>query len=581
MILQALSSYYERLAADESPGIAQEGFAEQPVDFALELSEEGELVNVYDIRTPTAKGKKMERRRMVLPSLGESKGSGIKPNFLWENASYVLGRDDKGKPKRTKDCQTSFYDLHKKLLANIQDKEAKSLLKFLENPEPDHPKITENWKDLSKGNLVFRLRGETEYFHQNRNLCQCWSAYRKETEAWAGVCLATGEKGRIAKLHPPIKCIVGDGAKAEMSLCSYNEEAFCSFGKDQNLNGPVGVKTAFNYVAALNYLLRRPTQCVRLGNVNVVAWAEGPSPLEGEALGLFEEPEPGEKTADPISAQIRLDVLRKLLRGIPLIEAWPELEPGVKIHLLGLTPNSARLSVSFYLTDSAGDFMEKVRDWYANLSIQKTYDWEKDFPSVYEIAKAALGLHKAPKDIDRLGKDLFQSALTGGPYPAYFLPMCLSRLRSGDKFLAVHAALIKAMLIRNFKKEVSMSLNTNHPSPAYQLGRLFAILVRVQRKAIGQNINAGIKDKYFGSASATPSLVFPLLLRSAQNHISKVQAYGYDKMIGEVLNKINDAFPNNLSLEDQGLFALGYYHQQADKKVEEIDKDIETQGVEE
>jgi CRISPR-associated protein Csd1 len=279
-------------------------------------------------------------------------------------------------------------------------------------------------------------------------------------------------------------------------------------------------------------------------------------------------------------------VLRKLAQGLPVTDVWPELEPEVEMHVLGLAPNAARLSISFYLNGSADNFLEKVRTWYNDLAVDKIFDWEKEFPSVYEIAKAVLGKHKEVKDVKRLGDDLLKAALAGGRYPAYLLPLCLNRLRSGDKFSAVHAALIKAMLIRNFSKDENdrkdkeelMSLNKEHPSPAYQLGRLFALLGRVQRKAIGPNINADIRDKYFGSASATPALVFPLLIRNAQNHISKAKAYGYDKLIGEVLDKIDDAFPQILSLEEQGLFALGYYHQQADKKTEEADKDTKSQG---
>jgi CRISPR-associated protein Csd1 len=180
-----------------------------------------------------------------------------------------------------------------------------------------------------------------------------------------------------------------------------------------------------------------------------------------------------------------------------------------------------------------------------------------------------LGQHKKDSDIKRLGGDLLNAALSGLFYPAYLLPMCLQRLRSGDSFKSVHAGLIKAMLIRNYNQEVSMSLNAQHPSPSYQLGRLFALLVGLQRKAIGPNINADIRDKYYGSASATPSMVFPLLLRGAQNHISKANAYGYDKLVREVLEHINDSFPAHLNLEEQGLFALGYYHQRADKAMKQ------------
>ncbi|MDR1043731.1 MAG: type I-C CRISPR-associated protein Cas8c/Csd1 [Candidatus Adiutrix sp.] len=579
MILQALNSYYERLAADYNSGVAPEGFSGQPVGFALELSEDGALTNVYDLRED--KGKNKFPVSMILPSLGEARGSGIKANFLWGNATYVLGRDNKGKPERSKDCQKSFYDLHHKLLAKVEAKEAKAFLNFLEKPAADHSEIEKNWADIVKANLVFRLRGQTEFLHEYGVLGQYWEVDREDAEALSGVCLVTGEKGMIAKLHPAIKGIVVPGARAEMFLCSYNQDAFCSFGKKKNLNGPVGSKAAFGYTTALNYLLRRPAQCVRLGVTTVLAWAERPSVLEEAALGFFAAPEPGDKVAATAEAATRLNVLRRLVRGLPVTEAWPDLEPEVEMRVLGLAPSAARLSVSFYLTGSAEGFLKKVRGWYADLNIQKRYDREKDFPSVYEIAKAALGKRKEPKDVKRLGEDLLKAALAGGRYPAYLLPMCLNRLRAGDNFLAVHAALIKAVLIRNLNQEVSMSLNTAHPIPAYQLGRLFALLVLVQKKAIGPNINADIRDKYFGSASATPALVFPLLIRNAQNHISKAKAYGYDKMIGGVLDKIGDAFPHNLSLEDQGLFALGYYHQLADKKIEDADKDSDNQGAEE
>ncbi len=114
-----------------------------------------------------------------------------------------------------------------------------------------------------------------------------------------------------------------------------------------------------------------------------------------------------------------------------------------------------------------------------------------------------------------------------------------------------------------------MSLNPSHPSPAYQLGRLFALLVGVQRKAIGQGINADIRDKFYGAASATPAVVFPLLLRNAQHHISKAKAGGYDKLIRDVLEHIDNEFPAHLNLQAQGLFALGFYHQRADKNLKE------------
>lgn len=111
-----------------------------------------------------------------------------------------------------------------------------------------------------------------------------------------------------------------------------------------------------------------------------------------------------------------------------------------------------------------------------------------------------------------------------------------------------------------------MSLNEQSDHPAYLLGRLFAVLEKVQQEAIG-DVNASIKDRYFTSACASPASVFPILLRLSQHHISKVNAHYHDKRIEDILNRLDieeNAIPAHLSLDDQGAFILGYYHQRKD-----------------
>ena len=105
-----------------------------------------------------------------------------------------------------------------------------------------------------------------------------------------------------------------------------------------------------------------------------------------------------------------------------------------------------------------------------------------------------------------------------------------------------------------------MALNRDETNTAYRLGRLFAALEKAQQQAI-PGANTTIKDRYYGSASATPRTVFPQLLRLAQHHIQKAE-YGRatDKIIEDIIHGI-EAFPAHLSLDEQGLFALGYYHQ--------------------
>ncbi len=571
MILQALNSYYRRLAKTGDPAVAPEGFAPQGIHFALCLSEDGELLDIVDLRESDAKGKKLLPRRMIVPGLDKKRSVDITPNYLWDGPGYVLGHDDKGKPERTAKCHAAFQQLHAELLKEVDIPEAKALLHFLQRDYARHPKVEALREDLASANLVFRLG--RSYLHDIDVLRDVWSNRGQGEESADGICLVSGEQTPIAVLHMPIKGVTG-AQPAGASFCSYNFTAVESFGKKQNLNAPVGKSAAFGYTTALNYLIKHPDQSLRLGATTVVCWAEKPSPLENQALAFLSgsQPRAGQE-ADTHSAMERAGVLRRLSRGMPITEAWPELDPGVDMHVLAIAPNAARLSVSFYLRGTAKEFLEHITAYYRNLAITRQYDDEPEFPSTWQIAAATLGPHKKVADVERLSADLLKSALSRRPYPAYLLPMCLQRLRSGDKLNSVRAGLIKAMLIRNYnlnsQEEASMSLNPDHPSPAYQLGRLFALLVGVQHKAIGLNINADIRDKYYGSASATPALVFPILLRNAQNHISKAKAHGYDKLIRDILEHIDDEFPAHLDLKDQGLFALGYYHQRAEKSVKQ------------
>lgn len=575
MILQALHSYYQRLAAMDDPDAAPEGFAPQSIGFALELGENGELLDVTDLRVQASKGKKLLARKMIVPSLGKKRSSGVEPNFLWDGPGYVLGRDDKGKPARTGQCREAFRKLHEDLLGSVDIPEARALLGFLRMAWANNPLIEEKWQDLATANLVFRMN--QRYLHEIPALCAAWGKRAtnacddaENEEQAEGICLVTGERAAIATLHPDIKGVVG-AQSSGAALCSYNQDSFLSFGKKQNLNGPVGKSAAFGYTTALNYLLQRPSQRLRLGAASVVCWAERDSPLENNLFALINGLDAGvgnEPSIDLATAEERAGILRRLAQGLPWAEAWPGLDPAVRLYVLSLKPNAARLSVDFFLQGSAEDFLTRIRDNYAHFAIVRRFDNEPEFPSVWQIARAALGKHKDMDDVQRLGGDLIKAALSGQPYPAYLLPMCLQRLRCGDDSTSVRAGIIKALLTRNYDhKENLMSLNPAHPSPAYQLGRLFALLQSVQRKAIGPNINADIRDKYYGAASATPSVVFPLLLRNAQNHISKAKAGGYDKLIRDVLDRIDDAFPAHLDLQDQGLFALGYYHQRAEKAV--------------
>jgi CRISPR-associated protein Csd1 len=252
-----------------------------------------------------------------------------------------------------------------------------------------------------------------------------------------------------------------------------------------------------------------------------------------------------------------------------------------RFYVLGLAPNAARISVRFFLTDPFQKIVERMMAHYRDLKIVKEYDNQPSYITVGHILDETVSKKSTDKDASPLmAGAVMRSILTGAPYPAALYYAIINRIRADvdndqkhiHKIDYVRAAVIKAFLIRKYHNQnkyqevLVMSLNEQATSPAYVLGRLFAVLEKAQQEAIG-DVNAGIKDRYFTSACASPASVFPVLLRLSQHHISKAE-YGYtsDRRIQDILGLLDvekNPIPTHLTLDEQGIFVLGYYHQRA------------------
>jgi CRISPR-associated protein Csd1 len=239
----------------------------------------------------------------------------------------------------------------------------------------------------------------------------------------------------------------------------------------------------------------------------------------------------------------------------------------VKFYILGLAPNASRLSVRFRHVLEYGKLIDKISQHYIDMLIVKSYPSDPDFISIRMILKEIAPLGDAKRISPLLGGVVMRAILTGRPYPQGLLQSVLLRIRADQTVNYLRAAVIKACLVRNRRYQINerevditMALDEQNTNVAYRLGRLFAVLEKAQQDA-NPGLNATIKDRYFGAASATPRSVFPILLRLTQHHIAKAE-YGrnMDKRIEEVMSGI-DNFPPHLNLEKQGLFVLGYYHQ--------------------
>jgi CRISPR-associated protein Csd1 len=605
MILQALTRYYDILADDPESGIAPPGYSIANVSFALNLSPEGELLNIFPLFDTIQRGKKAMEvpRRMIVPEQVK-RASGISPNFLCDNSAYVFGLSTKeaADPEYAVKRFEAFRQWNTKLLAKAQCPEARAVSAFLDAYDPrygeEHPVIASQLEEIQKGgNLIFKLSGSTGYVHENPVIRRVWETYKSGGGEYVGQCLVTGEIAPIARLHPSLKG-VRDANPTGATLVGFNARAYESYNRSggQGLNSPVSEKAAFAYTTVLNYLLSRENKNRKfsLGDATVVYWAESKDKTYADIFaGLF-EPDLAEATAEKEAekpgrdrkAEQRLkQIAEKVKRGEALDSQslLEGLNGETRFYVLGLAPNAARVSVRFFHSDPFLKMVQKIMAHYTDLQIVKEFDNQPDMIPVWRILDETVSKKASDKKASPLmAGAVLRAILENRPYPAALYYALINRIRADmddakrgiKKINYFRAAIIKAYLTRKYHNQnqtqiqevLCMALNEQSTNPAYLLGRLFAVLEKAQKEAI-PNIDATIKDRYFTSACASPATVFPVLLRLSQHHISKAE-YGYanDRRIEEIMNHLEvdkHPFPAHLTLDEQGVFVLGYYHQRA------------------
>lgn len=570
MIIQALNEHYLRLKDMSDEDIPLSGFSREKVQFALVINGSGQLLAVNDLRN-----EKKAAKAMIVPA-AVKRSVNITANFLCDSTGYVLGRDNKGKPERLKETFAEFKRLHHQIGDGINDSGMQAVLYFLDAWEPSN---LENsicwpiWNDLAGMKMVFQVDGERKYVHEGQSVQQAWLSYhhKKDAEVKAP-CLVTGKKTGLARLHNAIKGIK-DAQSTGADIVSCNLTAFCSYGKEQSYNSPVSEEAMFNYTTTLNHLLRKDSrQKIQIGDATTVFWAEGDTPVVGFLKDILD---PRDTAVDMSGLCLFLEAVRdgknSELAGTK----------DLKFYILGLAPNAKRLSVRFWYVSTVGEISKKIGQHFSDLRIQREFeDKQPEYPGIWQLLHVTAVRGKTENISPILAGAVARSILTGFEYPRALLTATLERIRAEQNVGYYRVALIKAYLTRHSRiqqkkiKEVGMALNKEQKDIGYLLGRLFAVLEKAQKDAI-PGANTTIKDRFYGSASATPSVVFPQLMRLAQHHIQK-SGYGglIEKAIEGVMVDI-EVFPAHLSLEEQGMFALGYYHQKPEmyKKTEKKEEE--------
>lgn len=589
MILQALYEYYKRKENDPESGIAPEGFGYVEIPFLIHLNKTGDCTSIEDTRYQD--GKKFVGRKFLVPA-PVSRTVGVKANLLWDKADYALGIPDatklvdlekkakKNPAKYTEEVLTAEKnDLAEKTKIRLDafitcikslpfssEESICALLSFLANDPMQ--KLREKFGEDDE-NVNFITSGNPNVsFWIDGDESPIFSVFKEKIKESVGenpsedksICLITGEKASVARIHPLLKNVIG-AQSSGAAIVSFNNQSFTSFGKKQNYNAPVSESATFAYTTALNMMLAKDSQNkMRVGDATAVFWSAKKTEFESffSAFWGYSKDNPD---ADILA-------VKQLYNSINTGSKIPDSD--TKFYVLGLSPNAARLSVRFWHTGTIAEFSNRIKQHFDDLEIIRSKK-ESEHYSLFWMLSAIAFEHKTENVPPNLSGEIVNSILAGIPYPATLQHQCIRRIRAERDVGHVRASLLKAYLNRRKRfynskeKELTVALDTSNENIGYRLGRLFATFEKLQEDA-QSGINATIKDRYYGAASSTPCTVFPQLFKLKNHHLAKLQNVGqkvnYEKLIGEITSGIPaKGVPAHLNLEDQSRFAIGYYHQ--------------------
>jgi CRISPR-associated protein Csd1 len=564
--LASLVRAYDRMAALGKVPVY--GYSQERIGFLIPLNPDGTVAH-QPIDLQQGEGKKKTAPLMAVPQ-PTKRTSGVKPNFLWDKTAYVLGVTA-AEGKRTSREHEAFVVAHREWLGFSSDEGLQAILRFLDKWSADQFTRLGWPEDMKDQNIVFALESErlaNIMIHDRPAARELWARLTAAGEKTSAACLITGDHAPVARLHPAIKGVWG-AQSSGASIVSFNLDAFESYGHEQGENAPVSEAAAFAYTSALNHFLERNSgHRIQIGDASTVFWADSSdarAALEAESLflGFIDE-----KKAEAVEERKIESILAKLRAGRPIAEFKPDLPQGVRFFVLALAPNAARLSVRFYIEDDFGVIAERYLRHLDRLRIDPPP--RDEAPSMWRMLVETAVLRKSDNIQPNLAGEWMRAILTDSPYPLTLLSTLIMRLRADHDVNALRVAILKSILIKNFKMEVPVSLDPECKEPGYLLGRLFAVYEQIQIAALGRNVNATIKDKFYGSAAAQPRKVFHMLESGSANHLSKIgkQRPGLkvnlEKAVGAIMGAMSpddDPFPASLPDKSQALFGLGYYHQ--------------------
>lgn len=568
MILQALCEYYDRKAANgKMPPYGREW---KPIPYLVIINSDGGFIRLES--TLEGEGKDKKTHEFLMPYEVKGRTSTIKPNNLYDKATYVFGSANDGDVNEKDKLRLKSFIKRVNCIADLNQgvPYLESVCKFYNRLDSNiillkKDKLYEEAMKRTNNLFAFKVVGSLNIVgEENLKL--------PEEKKNTGRCLVTGEaKVPLVRIGKKLKIKSAKAQSSGVVLVGFNLTPFESYGNKQGNNAPISEEADFKYNTALEYLLNSKKNCLTFAGDKLVFWASKDNQFE-DVFSAFFTALPQD---DPDSNVERISALMKAPLTGSLID-----DDETHFYLLLLSPNSARISVKLWEENSVKTLANNIRQYFIDLNIVRSQKNEEFMP----LANLLRSISFQYKE-DNLPPQLFQSMmraiLEGLPFPELLQTQTIGRIRADRTIDRNRAALLKAYLNRkrnNKEKQITMSLDLTNANQGYLCGRLFAIYEKIQQEA-NPGLNSTIRDQYYDSFSCTPTVAFARLAALSNHHLQKLptgrQAY-FERLKGEVIRHINaDGLPSYFSLDDQARFAIGYYHQRQDffKKKEETGKE--------
>lgn len=585
MLIKALCDYYDVLSRDGK--VLPEGYSKVKIHYLICLTPEGKIDGIIPwqkeemILSKNGKGKvKLVPRMEVMPQRTEKPG--IDANIIEHRPLYIFGLNYDGgvfqtedKTHKAKKSHEAFVQANRNFLEGMDSPVVHAYQAFLENwvpeEEKENPLLLELGKNYGGSGFAFCLTGEPDrLLHEDVKVKEKWEAMRGsggDEETLKAQCSVCGEVAPIARIHNKIKGVSGGLATGSV-LIGFNNSSENSYGNEQSYNSNISETVMKRYSETLNYLLGEKSHKELLDDVTVIFWAMNSGEKEESLMSALFFGESEFMSAEQTEGMLK-ELLKDAAEGSIVqkrIADLDDIDPEVDFYMLGLKPNSSRLAVKFFYRKKYGEILWNIVKHQKDLQVSED---SRPVP-FWRIRKSLLSPKSQNDKINpMLLAKVFEAVMYGTAYPVSLLEHVVRRVKTDSdmKIDDVRAGVIKACINRNLRiagkeEEIKMALDKENCSPAYLCGRLFAVLEKLQQDASGNSLNRTIKDAYFASATSKPVLVFPKLLRLAQNHLNKARnPVYYNILIGEIMDKLQGEFPGTLLLPDQGKFIIGYYQQ--------------------